>query len=129
LLESGAITQDETQAHFALRLSAGCAPLDAGLFLEGFLEKNAEIIAQDSALLGMIDAWLVSLDEERFVELLPLLRRALSSFDLHGRRALMQALARADTRVATHVRSEQGALSPAFAQALPLLYKILELRP
>src|SRR6185437_5074674 len=69
-------------------------PQQAGQFLEGFLRGGSEVLLQDDALLHLLDQWLCALQEEQFVESLPLLRRSLSGFDSTARRRLMDKLKR-----------------------------------
>lgn len=101
----------------------GETPARAGAFVESFLAGSAEVLIQDQVLLFLIDEWLCDLDEEAFIESLPLLRRALAGFDALGRKRIMERI--------TGGRKEQAAVAivtednPAFERALPLLKQIL----
>lgn len=114
---------DHVAGEFSRRMSPALPPLAAGQFLEGFLGKEAEVLVHDRPLLTVVDEWIASLDEERFIELLPLLRRALSSFDSNGKRRVMQALQAGEKPVA--VSRDGAVLSPNFERARPLLFTIL----
>ena len=97
----------------------------AGAFLESFLSGGSEIIIQDQPLLQLIDAWLCELDEQDFVEALPLLRRSFAGFDGVARRRLMENIDMGpmmDSGVKPMPDVEHDG---AFATALPLLYQIL----
>ncbi|MGA9668360.1 MAG: DUF5682 family protein [Terracidiphilus sp.] len=97
----------------------------AGAFLESFLSGGSEVILQDEPLLQLIDAWLCELNEEDFVEGLPLLRRSFAGFDGVARRRLIEIIDKGpmkDSGVTTAQGIEQDG---AFAEALPLLYQIL----
>jgi Family of unknown function (DUF5682) len=120
-----AVAVEGVAAAFSRRLSRSLPPKDCGAFLEGFLGQSAEVIIHDRTLFVMIDGWLTDLAEEEMIELLPMLRRALASFDAVGRRRLLQSL---DAPVRT-ASAAQSALSPAFAEALPLLFTILGITP
>ncbi len=98
-------------------------PARAGAFVEAFLAGSAEVLIQDQALLFLLDAWLSALDEQAFLESLPLLRRAFSGFDATGRKRIMERIA--GGRVETVAVSAAGDDNPAFARALPLLKQIL----
>ncbi|SNT09160.1 hypothetical protein SAMN05421770_104122 [Granulicella rosea] len=99
-------------------------PQHAGAFLEGFLRGGAEIILHDEPLLHLIDAWLCSLAEDDFIAALPLLRRSLTGFDQISRRRLLDTVKRGQ-REHTSTNTEPQDENPAFAAALPLLYRIL----
>lgn len=109
---------------FARQMS-GHEPQRSGAFLEGFLTGGSEVILHDRELLQLVDAWLCELDEETFVESLPLLRRSLSDFDSVSRRRLMEQLKQARSSAAAPPVSEEDENNPEFAAALPLLYQIL----
>lgn len=99
---------------------------EAGGFLESFLSGGADVLLQDGALLALLDAWLTELAEDEFVEALPLLRRSFAGFDAAPRKRLLAAIARGPQTVA----HAGGAVSPeadnpAFAAAVPLLFRIL----
>jgi hypothetical protein len=97
----------------------------AGAFLENFLSGGSEVILQDQPLLQLIDAWLCELNEQEFVETLPLLRRSFAGFDAVARRRLMETIDKGpmvDSGVKPMPDMEHDG---AFAEALPLLYRIL----
>ncbi len=124
LHDSGTWDADLVAAAFSRQLSDG-VPARAGAFIESFLAGAAEVLIQDAHLLGLIDDWLCGLDEDTFVESLPLMRRALSGFDLVGRKRLMQRVAGGRTVAAATTAGPAD--NPAFDRALPLLKQILGL--
>lgn len=117
--------EDQVAAAFSRHI-VGETAVRAGAFIENFISGSAEVLIQDQSLLFLMDEWLCTLDEEAFIESLPLLRRALSSFDEPGRRRLMQRIAggrQVSTAVAdTNIQCDSN---PAFDRALPLLHTIL----
>lgn len=127
LADLGLLDRDAVAAGFSRRM--GGAPLEAGAFLESFLSGGAEILIQDPAILGLIDTWLNVLDENGFMDVLPLLRRAFAGFDRHARKRLLGVVARgAMERPVTTASGTSGeGEDPAFAAALPLLMRILGL--
>jgi len=89
------------------------------------LSGGSEIVLQDQSLLQLVDAWLCELREEDFIESLPLLRRSFAGFDGVARRRLMDTIAKGpqqDSGLAANQDTEEDG---AFAEALPLLYRIL----
>jgi hypothetical protein len=69
------------------------------------------VILQDQPLLQLMDAWICELQEQDFVESLPLLRRSLSGFDSVSRRRLLKKI-----KQARRIESPQEAV-PGRAQA------------
>ncbi len=116
----------EVSAAFS-RHTSGQELENAGAFLESFLSGGSEIILQDHALLQLIDTWLCELREEDFITSLPLLRRSFAGFDSVARRRLLESIAKGPqqhSKVSTmHADEDDG----SFAEALPLLYRILDI--
>jgi len=114
----------------ARRLSRALSPsvpaAEAGAWIEGFLADGADILLVDMSLLAVVDAWMTGLPPDTFVELLPLIRRSLSGFDGHQRRAVREAVARG-CRANDVILSREP--SPIFAEAVPLLMTIIGLKP
>jgi hypothetical protein len=118
---------DALAAAFSRHMS-GHIPQQSGAFLEGFLSGGSEVMLHDHTLLQLVDAWLCDLDEQNFIESLPLLRRSLSDFDAVSRRRLMEQLRQVQTTVASAPPTAPPADNPAFATALPLLHQILGIK-
>jgi hypothetical protein len=123
LHETGTWTLEQVSAAFSRHMT-GETPQRSGAFLENFLRGGSEVLLQNEPLLSLMDAWLCELQEDNFVESLPLLRRSFAEFDSVARRRLLDRVA--------HGRREHGGIpvvqegaEEAFAQALPLLYRIL----
>ncbi len=88
LLDASALTADEAARLLGLALSAGELPGRAGAWVEGFLSGSGVLLVHDDQLWGVLDRWVSLLPEERFTEVLPLLRRTFSTFGAPERRAL-----------------------------------------
>src|SRR5215469_1474119 len=125
LHESGAWPDGEVAAAFS-RHTIGETPKRSGAFLENFLRGGSEVLLQDEPLLNLIDAWLCELADADFVESLPLLRRSFAEFDAVARRRVLERVAHGRREAADAGRSRDDS-EEAFAQALPLLCKILGL--
>ena len=115
---------ERVSAAFSRHLT-GRTPLVGGRFLETFVRGSAEIFIQDGGLLNVVDAWLADLEENDFIESLPLLRRAFSEFEPSGRRRILERLGTG--RRTSGVAQASSNSSPAFDGALPLLRTILGL--
>ncbi|MEO1442064.1 MAG: DUF5682 family protein [Chloroflexota bacterium] len=80
LVEVGEIITEETVRQMRLVLGRLAEPAKAASWLQGFLEGSGLILLHHDELLPVIDKWVVSLDNDRFEALLPLLRRTFASF-------------------------------------------------
>ena len=122
LYERSAATIEATAAALSRALSPANPPGAAASFLQGFFSQSAGVILHDPAFFAIIDEWLAAPEEEHFLEVLPLLRRAFSSFGAVERRRLLEQVGRG----AAPARSVAAAVDEeAFAKALPLLKLIL----
>lgn len=87
LLDRGVYRVDEAARRLGLALSPGVAVTQAA-WIEGLLGGSGLVLIHQPALLGLIDAWLSALPAERFVESLPLLRRAFADYSAPERRQI-----------------------------------------
>ncbi len=55
-------------------------PADAAAWVEGLLRGSAKVLLYEDAVWAALDGWLTTLDDERFLEVLPLLRRSFAHF-------------------------------------------------
>lgn len=101
----------------ALSHAAGAAA--AAAWVEGFLRDNGELLVHTPELLDILDSWLLPLEEERFLEVLPLLRRTFASFPPAVRRNLGESLARGRQVATVTVLSERA------SWVLPVLERLL----
>jgi len=90
LLDAGALTPDDAACYLSRTLSVAEDPPRAAAWVEGFLAGSGQLLLHDDTLWRLVDDWLSSLREETFVALLPLLRRAFSTFTAPERRQLGQ---------------------------------------
>ena len=70
------------------QLSRGGNYADAAQWLEGFLYQSGTVLLVHDSLWHIINDWLRDLPEDRFTELLPLLRRTFTAFEAGERRQL-----------------------------------------
>ncbi len=90
-------------------LSPGVEVAQAAAFFEGFFDGAGQRLLYDAELRTAVDEWLCQMDEETFVEHLPLLRRVLSGLDTSERsRLLDQLLGRAEASFTSLVLSENA---------------------
>jgi hypothetical protein len=132
LYDQGILAADAAARHLSRALSPAVPALEAGDWLDGFLGESGQVLLHDVSLRRIIDGWLVVIGEEEFTNLLPVLRRAFSSFDLSERRRLLDELAKTpppaaaiETPVPGSPALQPETDAPGFAAALPLLLTIL----
>ena len=70
------------------QLSRGGNYAEAAQWLEGFLYQSGTVLLVHDTLWHIINDWLRALPEDRFIELLPLLRRTFTAFEAGERRQL-----------------------------------------
>lgn len=133
LLDGGQWPGDEAATQLSRQLSSGAPPLDAAHWLDGFLNRNAMVLLHDETVWGLVDAWLESLTDAHFMQVVPLVRRSFAAFSASERHDLGQRARRgrqsglgttsADTGTSagtgTDVDADRAAL------AIPLLRLIL----
>lgn len=81
LFGNHAIDADQVSTYLSLALSRAQTPLNAAMWLEGFLSDSALSLIFDTRLLSILDRWVLDLDDLHFLEILPLIRRTFASFE------------------------------------------------
>ncbi len=99
--------------------------MQAAFWLEGFLKGSDLLLLHDEQLWHLIDKWVNDLDGERFVHMLPLLRKAFSEFSESTRQQIREKLhaeKNADTSETKHYREYDQESAKAM---LPFIEMIL----
>ena len=91
LYEGEHIASEDAVSLLARKLSPGTTTSEAAGFFEGFLEGAGNRLIHDEQLRGCVSDWIMCLDEQTFVESLPLFRRVFSNMDQMERRRLLDA--------------------------------------
>ena len=133
LYDHGILPPEPAALHLSRALSHSVPTSAAGDWLDGFLGQSGQILLHDPALRRIIDSWLTSIGGQEFTNLLPVLRRAFSTFDRNERRRLLDELAKTPPMAAPPAVEQRASRSseplaeeaPGFAAALPLLLTIL----
>lgn len=86
LLDGGQIDGSDAAARLGFALSTGATPVAKAQWIAGFLGDGGILLVHDRDLLVVLDRWLVSLREQDFTDVLPLLRRTFGDFDSSVRR-------------------------------------------
>lgn len=97
LLDGGRLPAEESARLMGLALSPAAAPADAAGWIEGFAGGSAgggTLLVHDERLLGLVDAWLVSVPQTAFIDVLPLLRRTFGAYEPGVKRTLGELVRR-----------------------------------
>jgi hypothetical protein len=91
LADAGVVPWPEAAVRLRAALSVGATAMDKAAWAEGFLSGGGLLLVHDRDLLGVLDEWVASLDEEDFLDALPLLRRTFGEFSAPERAAIGSA--------------------------------------
>lgn len=113
---------DAVQLRMSQALSIGIEPVTAANWLEGFLNDSGMILLHDDHLWQLVNNWLVSLHEDYFLQILPLIRRSFATFSAPERRQLGErANQTSAAKPVLHMQIDQSRAE----QTLPLLRQLL----
>jgi len=93
LLDAGEVETAEARGALGRALSHGPSVIERAAFAEGFLAGSALLLIHDRAILSLVDGWLGDLGPDDFIEVVPVLRRALGAYNKPERRALADRIA------------------------------------
>lgn len=88
LLDAQYLSEEETDRQLYYSLSANNDPIEVAAWIEGFLKGSGMILIYDNKLWNLIYRWVVQIQEDVFMELLPILRRTFSKFEYAERRQI-----------------------------------------
>jgi hypothetical protein len=88
LADAGTLPWPEAARRFAAALSVGVAATGKAAWAEGFLSGGGLLLVHDRDLLGVLDGWISELDDEDFLDVLPLLRRTFAEFSAPERASI-----------------------------------------
>ncbi len=81
LIDHQVITAEEAATRLSYELSQGNEVEHEANWIQGLLEGAALLLIHHDRLWMLVDEWLRGIQAERFIELLPILRRAFSNFE------------------------------------------------
>lgn len=85
---------------FYYAMSTATAPATAAAWLEGFLKGSGTILLIDNNLWDVVNRWVEQLEEEIFMQVLPLLRRTFANFSKPERKKLGEKVKQGGSRSA-----------------------------
>ncbi|MBO9612870.1 MAG: hypothetical protein J7619_09260 [Dyadobacter sp.] len=80
LYDNRLLDMDSTFNAFSKALSLNNEPSASANWLEGFLNDAATVLILDDVIWGVVNDWLLSLNDETFLQVVPLLRRTFANF-------------------------------------------------
>jgi hypothetical protein len=80
LTDAGRLAREEAARRFAAHLSVGVPAAAKAAWAEGFLAGGGLLLVHDRDLLTVLDEWVSGLNEQEFMDVLPLLRRTFGGF-------------------------------------------------
>lgn len=130
LYDDHAIGAEAAAKEMHLRLSPAVEAPVAAAWLEGFLRGSGLILIHDDGLWRILDQWLSSLAPDRFIEVLPLLRRTFATFQAPERRQMGERVSRDGSTVGSPAAASSATTSARFDygranRVLPTLSLIL----
>ncbi|MEZ4709332.1 MAG: DUF5682 family protein [Caldilineaceae bacterium] len=99
--------------------------VQAACWVEGFLMGNDLLLLHDQTLWQMLDAWVVKLPPEHFVNVLPLLRRSFANFGKSTRTQIIERVRQAPSAERTIAEAPPAFDAQRANAVLPLLAKLV----
>lgn len=125
LYQSKKMDTDALSAILQKTLSPAITTSQSAKFFEGFFEGAVEHLMYDELLLSAVEAWLIGLDENEFVEYLPLFRRVFSVLDSHERKRFLDKIFGAGINSDIYLYYDDG-LEPIWQKHLTALTALLK---
>ncbi|MBC7554546.1 MAG: hypothetical protein H7257_11260, partial [Taibaiella sp.] len=94
LYDAGVLGNSEMEAEFSKALSVNNSPGASANWLEGFLKDAATVLILDDDIWGIVNGWLLALDEAVFMQVVPLLRRTFAVYTNTEKRKIAPRAAR-----------------------------------
>lgn len=99
LYQAERMSEDSLQMLLYKTLSPALSAPDAARFFEGFFVGAVERLLYDTLLLNAVENWLLQLEEDTFIEYLPLFRRVFSDLDIAERKRLIDLILNGRSKV------------------------------
>ncbi len=117
------ITGEELVTAFYYAMSTATAPGIAAAWLEGFLKGSGTLLLIDNDLWQVVNSWVEQLEEDSFIQVLPLLRRTFSNFTQPERRKLGEKVKQGGA-IST-LKTESNFDEARAIKAVPVIMEIL----
>ncbi|MCW3466563.1 DUF5682 family protein [Chitinophaga nivalis] len=119
-------TGEELVKTFSVAMSVASPPAEAAAWLEGFLKGSGTLLLLDEELWGMVYQWVFRLENDIFIQVLPLLRRTFSNFTAPERKKLGDKVKTGGTgNSPSALVSTSGPDAIRGAQGIPVVMQLL----
>jgi len=126
LMDIKALTDEPLHQLFYSSLSKALPVADTAAWLEGFLKGGGTLLLLDENLWLIVNDWVQQLDEDSFVQALPLMRRTFSHFTQAERKKLGEkAKHGGKSMVFMQQQAEAGFNRTRGKQAIPIVMELL----
>lgn len=112
---------------FSFAMSSASAPANAAVWIEGFLKGSGTILLIDNDLWNIVHNWVEQLNEDNFMQVLPLLRRTFAGFTQPERRKLGEKVKNGVTKIISYDRSSAFDHQRA-TQGIPVVLELFGLK-
>ncbi|WP_249219673.1 DUF5682 family protein [Chitinophaga sp. HK235] len=116
---------DTLFSRFSIAMSVANTPAVAAAWLEGFLKGSGTLLLLDETLWNMVYSWVAQLENDIFMQILPLLRRTFSNFTAPERKKLGEKVKRGTGNGPVTVAVEAGVDEVRAAMGIPVVMKML----
>ena len=96
LFDGKVLLSEDIAVSFSRNVSSHVNLLGSAFWFEGFLNEKAAVLLVDETLWKLINDWMMSLADDEFVSVLPLIRRAFADFPTFDKKAMAQKAKRGD---------------------------------
>ena len=127
LFDKNFIDTEIVSTFMHLSLSKGSEAIFGAQWAEGFLNGSGLLLIYNDALWQIIDNWLDGLTEERFMEILPILRRTFSKFSHPERQKMLELAKKGKLNIIKRVEEKVALNQERMDKVLPTLKLLLDL--
>lgn len=103
--------------------------LESASWLEGFLKGSVLVLINNDSLLSLIDNWVTNISDEKFLEIVPILRKNFSDFNMSEKKQVLDFILNTDTinEINTSINKENFSKSQA-EKVLPVLKLLMGIK-
>ncbi|SEW57327.1 DUF5682 family protein [Chitinophaga arvensicola] len=128
LFDSKVITGNLLVKAFSVSMSVANPPAVAAAWLEGFLRGSGTLLLLDEELWNMVHNWVSQLENDIFIQVLPLLRRTFSNFTAPERKKLGDKVKHGGNGTSLKAATTGGTDYERGARGIPVVMQLLGLQ-
>lgn len=127
LFDTKAIDGNTLARTFSVSMSVANPPASAAAWLEGFLRGSGTLLLLDEELWNMVYNWAGELENDIFIQVLPLLRRTFSNFTAPERKKLGDKVKHGGASTGIRVAAPDNIDSERGNRGIPIVMQLLGL--